>query len=126
MTDSKKKQKIAADPSLVHAAQPGHSTATKLIDGSACNTNIENLYKFRNGKGDMLKTPKRSSIARALALLAPSPLPAVCDLTITGSNWPVAAVVTENGVESHLVQPEMDVSGTFTIGRAVKRQCTEE
>lgn len=94
MTDSKKKQKIAADPSLVHAAQPGHSTATKLIDGSACNTNIENLYKFRNGKGDMLKTPKRSSIARALALLAPSPLPAVCDLTITGSNWPVAAVVT--------------------------------
>lgn len=93
MTDSKK-QKTAADPSHAHAAQPGHSTATKLTDGTSCNTDIESLYKFRNGKGDMLQTPKRSSIARALALLAPSPLPLACDLTITGSNWPVAAVVT--------------------------------
>lgn len=57
--------------------------------------------------------------------------------------------VTDRGVESHLVQPELDVSGigsltdvipatncslqlptahagTFTISSAVKRQCSEE
>lgn len=81
-----KKQKIAADQ---HAAQAEHLTmATQPISG---HSDYGRVFGFRNGKGDVLQTPKRSSVARAQALLAPS---SPCHLTITGSDWPVAAVVS--------------------------------
>lgn len=81
-----KKQKIAADQL---AAQAGHLTMTTQLTSG--HSDYGSMFAFRNGKGDVLQTPKRSSVARAQALLAPS---SPCHLTITGSDWPVAAVVS--------------------------------
>ena len=97
MSDNKK-QKTAKDQ---HAAQrdhpaaesPGHGTMT--TQRTSGTSDVANMYKFRNGKGDVLQTPKKGSIARAQALLAPS---SPCHLTITGSHWPVAAVVSRQSV----------------------------
>lgn len=89
-----KKQKTAEDH---HAARHDHPAAesdrhgTMNTQPTSGASDVADVYKFRNGKGDVLQTPKKSSIARAQALLAPS---SPCQLTITGSNWPVAAVVS--------------------------------
>lgn len=92
MSDSKK-QKTAEDQRAQDdqpaAESPGHGTMTTQATSGI--SDFANMYKFRNGKGDVLQTPKKSSIARAQALLAPS---SPCHLTITGWNWPVAAVVS--------------------------------
>ena len=92
MNDNKK-HKTAEDQ---HAVQHDHPAAELPGDGTMTtqptsgSSDFATMYKFRNGKGAVLQTPKKSSIARAQALLAPS---SPCHLTITGSNWPVAAVV---------------------------------
>lgn len=96
MSDSKK-QKTAEDQRAQHdqpaAESRQHGTmSTQTTSGIS---DFANMYKFRNGKGDVLQTPKKSSIARAQALLAPS---SPCHLTITGSNWPVAAVVSRRAM----------------------------
>ena len=86
-----KKQRQEAD--LSHAvsgdATPGKETEPTVDDGDCGNT-----YKLRNGKGDLLQTPKGTSIARAKALLtSPSRTSPDC-LTVTGSEWPLASVVS--------------------------------
>lgn len=55
---------------------------------------VHSMYKLRNGKGEALSTPKRSSISRAKELLT-TPPSAVrpLQLTVTGADWPVATVV---------------------------------
>ena len=60
-------------------------------DMSAIAVNSQNT---EDGKGDALKTPKRSSIARAKALLTTPPRAEPCRMTVTGSDWPVASVVS--------------------------------
>lgn len=89
---------------------------------------VADMYKLRNGKGDALKTPKRSSIVRAKALLTTPPGAEPYRMTVTGSDWPVASVVTERGVEQHLVQPDSDFTEAGTAsGIGNKRsRCTEE
>lgn len=86
-----KKQRQEAD--LSHAA-PGAATPGKETERTANNADCENMYKLRNGKGDLLQTPKRTSIARAKALLTSPSRTSPNRLTVTGSGWPLASVVS--------------------------------
>ena len=74
------------------------SVSTSDMSAIAVNSqnteDVADMYKLRNGKGDALKTPKRSSIARAKALLTTPPRAEPCRMTVTGSDWPVASVVS--------------------------------
>lgn len=54
---------------------------------------LAQMYKFRNGNGEVLQTPKKSSVARAKALLTTPPRAPPCRFTVTGSDWPVESVV---------------------------------
>ena len=136
----------AQDRQSHHSADAANeSVSTSAVPANAedpQNTeDVADMYKLRNGKGDALKTPKRSSIARAKALLTTPPRAEPCRMTVTGSNWPVASVVrlsrnssrplyhrcsmlanlhyhslalaqvTERGIEQHLVQPNSDFTG---------------
>ncbi len=65
----------------------------------------EHMYKLRNGKGEFLPTPKRSSVARAKALLTTPPRAPPCRLTITGSEWPVASMVSSD-LHKALISPD--------------------
>ncbi|DBA80622.1 hypothetical protein WJX77_010330 [Trebouxia sp. C0004] len=75
-------------------------------------------------------TPKRSSVARAKALLTTPPKAPPCLFTITGSEWPVASVVTEKGMEPHLIQPDIDRTGlteaAYTVTGNKRSRLAEE
>ncbi len=83
-------------------AASSHSGMTSSVSHStqyqARNEDLADMYKFRNGNGEVLQTPKRSSLARAKALLTTPPRAPPCLLTITGSEWPVASVVRAQAV----------------------------
>ncbi len=83
-------------------AAPSQSGVTCSVSPStqyqARHEDVAEMYKFRNGNGEVLQTPKRSSIARAKALLTTPPKAPPCLLTITGSAWPVASVVSAQAV----------------------------
>ena len=83
-------------------AAPSHSGMTSSVSHGtqyqARNEDLADMYKFRNGNGAVLQTPKRSSVARAKALLTTPPKAPPCLLTITGSDWPVASVVRAQAV----------------------------
>lgn len=104
-------------------AAPSHSGRTSSVSHStqyqARNEDLADMYKFRNGNGEVLQTPKRSSIARAKALLTTPPKAPPCLLTITGSEWPVASVVTGHGMEAHLIQPDIDRADSIGAARTV-------
>ncbi|KAL0046846.1 hypothetical protein WJX82_011439 [Trebouxia sp. C0006] len=93
-------------------AAPSQSGVTSSVSHStqyqARHEDLADMYKFRNGNGEVLHTPKRSSIARAKALLTTPPKASPVRFTITGAEWPVASVVTEKGMEAHLIQPDID------------------
>lgn len=75
------------------ASSVSHNTQYQL--GSE---DVDDMYTFRNGKGEVLQTPKRSSVAGAKALLEspPKALPGL--FTVAGSEWPVVLVVRAQSV----------------------------
>ena len=104
-----KKQSPVADHQAMHAAQPDSSgRGTAIMDDSSKDEKYGNIYKFRNGRGDVLQTPKRSSMTRAKALLTTPPKEPPCKLTVTGADWPIATVVGAN-------LPTKPVSLTLTV-----------
>ncbi|DBA91264.1 TPA: hypothetical protein ACH3X2_004133 [Trebouxia sp. C0005] len=91
-------------------AAPCHSVMTSSVSHStqyqARHADLADMYKLRNGKGEVLQTPKRSSVARAKALLT-TPAKAPPRLfTITGSDWPVASVVRAQAVVRKSLSPK--------------------
>ena len=55
---------------------------------------LHSMYKLRNRRGEMISTPKRSSISRAKQLLTTPPTAVrPRQLTVTGADWPLATVV---------------------------------
>ena len=83
-------------------AAPSQSGVTSSVSHStqyqARHEDLADMYKFRNGNGEVLHTPKRSSIARAKALLTTPPKASPVRFTITGAEWPVASVVRAQAV----------------------------
>lgn len=78
------------------ATTSGFGAASSVSQSNEYQTRHEDLaqmYKFRNGNGEVLQTPKKSSVARAKALLTTPPRAPSCRFTITGSDWPVESVV---------------------------------
>lgn len=83
-----------ADQSNVATAGSGPaSPGSDSNDYQARHDDLDKMYKLRNGNGEVLQTPKRSSIARAKALLTTPPRAPPCRLIVTGSEWPVASLV---------------------------------
>ena len=93
----KAQKREAADQSADQVAdtgvqQSGDRTAFEEAQYQGRHDDLDAMYKLRNGRGQVLQTPKRSSVARAKALLT-TPQTSPCPFSITGSNWPVANLV---------------------------------
>ena len=96
MSDVKKQRTSADLPQAAERETVQYCTASSDPSCLADDANFDSILKLRNGNGHLLQTPKRSSISRAKALLiSPSDAPP-CTLTVTGSHWPVAAVVSSS------------------------------
>lgn len=106
---------------------------------------LQSMFKLRNGRGEVLQTPKRSSVTRARALLTTPPGKSSTPrcLTVTGADWQMATVVnillkltvllgiwrlvcvtilsaitlqvTDKGMEPHLVQPGTEAQGQWLL-----------
>lgn len=91
-SDKRTRPSVSADLETDHGqAQADQTTITNLQDGQ---NDLDNMYKLRNGRGQVLQTPKRSSITRAKELLTTPPTKVTPGrLTVTGADWQMASVV---------------------------------
>ena len=81
---------LNGQPETTTDHQPDHCTE----DSDRKDEDLQSMFKLRNGRGEILQTPKRSSITRAKELLTTPPTKVTpCQLTVTGADWPLAPVV---------------------------------
>lgn len=83
---------LSDQPIKITDHRPDHCTEDSSFDRR--DEDLQSMYKLRNGRGEILQTPKRSSMTRAMELLTTPPTKVTpCRLTVTGADWPLAPVV---------------------------------
>ena len=83
---------VSDQPSEITDHRPDHCTEDSTF--ARRHEDLQSMYSLRTGRGEILQTPKRSSITRAKELLTTPPTKVTpCRLTVTGADWPLAPVV---------------------------------